>query len=374
MATDAPHRFLIVRLGSLGDVIHAIPATAALRRRYPDAQIDWMVEPRYMDLVRLVRSVDRAVPVDLRGPKLPLLSAFRTLWGTGYDAAIDLQGLIKSGALARAAVPGRVIGLPRADLREPWARIFYSEAPEPGARRHVIYRNLSVLQALGVQDTGVSFPLTIPQTDAVDAVQRRYGAGGYALLNPGAAWPNKRWPPARFGALACALRDRLGLLSVVLWGADERPLAAAVATASGGAAEAAPPTSVTDLFGIARAAALMVSGDTGPLHIAAAVGTPVVALFGPTDPERNGPWSPLDLTVSRFAGCSCHYERRCRRDTPCIEDISVEEVVSAVERRVPATRPAKAGSGHTGLEDRVSHDRHDDQQDDSSPGALRGDD
>ena len=337
MATDR-RRFLIVRLGSLGDVVHAIPAAAALRKRFPDARIDWMVDPRYMDLVRLVRAVDGVVPVDPRGSKARLLSAFRATWSAGYDAALDLQGLIKSAALARLAVPGRVIGFPRAHLREPWARVFYSDAPDPGPRTHVIYKNLGVLRALGVNDPDVSFPITIPQTDAVDAVQSRYGVRRYVLLNAGAAWPNKRWPPGRFGALARTIRERLGLAPVVLWGGDERALAEEVVSASGGAADAAPRTTVMDLFGIARGAAAMVSGDTGPLHIAASVGTPLVALFGPSDPERNGPWSPDDIVLSRYARCSCHYARRCRLDTPCIERIDTDEVFAAVERRLGITK------------------------------------
>jgi lipopolysaccharide heptosyltransferase I len=332
--TEVPRRFLLVRLGSLGDVIHAIPAAAALRRQYPDARIDWMVDPRYAALVRLVRSVDGVIPVDPRGSKTRLLSAFRTMWDARYDVAVDLQGLIKSGALARAAVPRRVVGFPQEHLREPWARVFYSQAADAGPRPHVIYKSLALLHALGVRETGISFPLTIPRTERVETVERRYGAGRYVLLNPGAAWPNKRWPPARFAALAASVRDRLGLRSVVLWGgAAERPLAAAVAAASRGAADEAPPTDVIDLFGIARGAALMVSGDTGPLHIGGAVGTPLVALFGPTDPARNGPWSSSDITISRYAACACHYERRCRRPRCCIDDIEVSEVLAAVERR-----------------------------------------
>jgi ADP-heptose:LPS heptosyltransferase len=124
--------------------------------------------------------------------------------------------------------------------------------------------------------------------------------------------------------------------SLVLWGPGEEALAADVVAASPGAAEAAPPTTIADIVGIARQAHLMVSGDTGPLHIAGAVGTPIVALFGPTSPERNGPWSPADIVVSRVAQCECLYERRCRRSVPCIDDIGIDEVRDAVRRRLGA--------------------------------------
>jgi ADP-heptose:LPS heptosyltransferase len=122
----------------------------------------------------------------------------------------------------------------------------------------------------------------------------------------------------------------------VLWGPGEENIASRVVAASRGAADLAPPTSIVDLFAIARGATLVVSGDTGPLHIAAAVGTPVVALFGPTFGERNGPWAADDITISRAQRCCCHYERKCRLLEPCIEDIGVDEVVRAAEKRVKA--------------------------------------
>jgi ADP-heptose:LPS heptosyltransferase len=180
----------------------------------------------------------------------------------------------------------------------------------------------------------VSFPIDIPHSEAADAVRSRVGGEPYALINPGAAWPNKRWPSDRFGALAAAMRDRLGLRSFVLWGPGEETLAEQVSGASGGAAELAPATAIPDLFAIARHARVLISGDTGPLHIGGAVGTPLVALFGPTLAERNGPWSTDDVVVSRTKGCVCLYRRRCRRGAPCIDEIQLPEVIDAVERRL----------------------------------------
>jgi ADP-heptose:LPS heptosyltransferase len=200
----------------------------------------------------------------------------------------------------------------------------------------VIFRNLALLAPLGVEGSGVAFPLDIPPSAVAGQVASEAGAAGYALINPGAAWPNKRWPPARFGGLAAAMRDRFGLPSVVVWGPGEDALASAVAAASAGAATVAPATSMSDLFSLARSARLVVSGDTGPLHIAAAVGAPIVALFGPTFPQRNGPWSIADVTLSRDEACSCHYERECRRSDRCIDGITVNEVTAAVERRLAA--------------------------------------
>ena len=337
---DHAPRFLIVRLGSLGDVIHAIPAVAALKRRYPGGTIDWVVDPRYADLVRLVTVVGSVYPFDPRGA-LSALTAWRRLRaeavrGNEYDAVVDLQGLVKSAVLARSVGARRTIGFSRRHLREPMARFFYSETVDPGDAAHVIQQGIGLMRAVGVDDPSIAFPIAVPRSDAADAVAARVGSSGYVLINPGAAWPNKRWPPARFGALAAAIRERRGLRSVVLWGPGEEAAASSVVAASGGAAEQAPATSITDILAIATGASLMVSGDTGPLHIAGAVGTPIVALFGPTRAERNGPWSPADISISRIDQCVCHYERRCRRAQPCIDDISVDDVVAAVERRVAA--------------------------------------
>jgi ADP-heptose:LPS heptosyltransferase len=165
--------------------------------------------------------------------------------------------------------------------------------------------------------------------------------GPYALLNPGAAWPNKRWPPSRLGGVALGLRERHGLASVVLWGPGERALAEQTVAASRGTAVISPATSIRDLVALARHARLMVSGDTGPTHVAAAVGTPIVGIYGPTRPERNGPWDRDDVTVSRAATCECHHLRRCRRDTMCLLDIGVDEVMAAAGRRLAVAEGAR---------------------------------
>lgn len=325
--SDRAPRFLIVRLGSLGDVVHAIPAVAALIDRYPDAGVDWIVEPRYVDLVKTIARIGNVIPFDSRQGWGFLIGTARRLRAERYDAVIDLQGLIKSGVLSRVAGARRTIGLSRAHLREPMASLFYTETHDPGDVVHVIDKGLAVMRALGVQETTVKFPLGVPPRATPD---------GYVLINPSAAWPNKRWPAERFGALAAGILERLQLKSLVLWGPGEEGLASAVVAASKGAAEAAPPTSIIDIASLARGAHLMISGDTGPLHIAGAVGTPIVALFGPTRAERNGPWSPADISITRFDRCVCHYERRCRRAQPCIDDIGVDEVLAAVERRFAA--------------------------------------
>ena len=324
---------LIVRLGALGDIVHTIPAAAALRRAHPTARIDWLVDARHREMVDLVRVLDTVVT--LEAPTVGgWARAVRDLRAAAYDVALDFQGLMKSAVLARASGARRIIGFSIWHLREKTARPFYSEVDQAQADEHVIHKNLHLLRTLGIQSSTIEFPLRSTPSLAVDDVRRELGEAPFALLNPGAAWPNKRWPPDRFGAVASFLRDVRGLRSLVLWGPGEAPLAHAVVEASNGAALLAPPTSFRDLLELSRVAALVISGDTGPLHIAAAAGAPIVALFGPTDPRRNGPFAPEDLVVSRYESCRCHYQRRCRNAAWCLADAGVTEVTAAIQQRL----------------------------------------
>ncbi|MCU1383223.1 MAG: hypothetical protein JWL71_1920 [Acidobacteria bacterium] len=340
------NRFLIVRLGALGDVVHAIPVAAALRRAFPGARIDWLVSAKHREILDLVPVIDRRLVINDRNDAAggtSLLGAIRELRRSQYDVAIDLQGLIKSAILARASGAPRVLGFSSRYARERLARLFYTEAHDPGRgglydpreTRHVVDINLGLLRLLGIDAPAREFPIDDIDSDAARSARQQAG-GRYVLLNPGAAWPNKRWPPARLAAIAATLRERHGLMSIVLWGPGEEALAAEIVAGAGGAAVISPRTTIADVVALARRAVLMVSGDTGPTHIAAAVGTPIVGIYGPTRPARNGPMSPLDVTVSRDAVCQCHHLRRCTRDRMCLLDIEVAEVAAAVERRLGA--------------------------------------
>jgi heptosyltransferase-1 len=347
-------RFLIVRLGAMGDVVHAIPVAAALRRAFPAARIDWLVSAKHREILDLVPVIDRRLVINDRNDAAggtPLVAAIRELRAGHYDVALDLQGLIKSAVLARASGAPRVVGFSSAYARERLARVFYTEAFDPGRgglynpreTRHVVDINLAVLSVLGILAPATEFPIDQVDSAAARTASRQTG-GRYVLLNPGAAWPNKRWPPARLAAVAADLHKRYGLMSVVLWGPGEEALASEVVAGAGGAAVLSSQTSIADLVALARGAALMVSGDTGPTHVAAALGTPIVGIYGPTRPARNGPLSPLDVTVSRDAVCECHHLRRCRLDRMCLLDIEVAEVLAAIERRLAAeTSGAVAG-------------------------------
>ena len=205
---------------------------------------------------------------------------------------------------------------------------------------HVIDKNLALLRPLGIEAVGLrEFPLPFSEEAVarVDAGLSGFGGGGLVVLNPGGGWASKLWPAERFGELAKGLRD-LGLRPLVSWGPGEEGLADRVVAASGGAAARSFPTTLLDYVEIARRARLVVAADTGPLHLACAVGTPVVALFGPTDPARNGPFATDDVVIRRAPPCAPCYSRTCARHAGVMGTLEVAEVLTAAQRRLAVAR------------------------------------
>ena len=339
-------RILVVRLGSLGDIIHTLPAVAALRRALPEARIDWLVDASHQEMVARVPAIDARIVLEER-TIAAWLNAAATLRRRGYDAAVDFQGLFKSAILARASGAKRVLGFSIWHLRERGARAFYTETgerPEPSnartSERHVIRKNLELAKRLAPSidpDGPLEFPLHVTPSADVENLKHALDGEPYAVLNPGAAWPNKRWPPERFGQVAAFLRARHGLRSVVTWGPGEQQLADVAVTMSEGAAVMAPLLPLGALMSLLADARLMVSGDTGPTHLAAALGIPIVAPYGPTSAARNGPWHPDDLVISRYDECACHYQRKCAvPDRWCLGGLQASELMAAITARLEA--------------------------------------
>jgi ADP-heptose:LPS heptosyltransferase len=259
---------------------------------------------------------------------------------TRREAALDLQGLWKSAAWARLAGAGRTIGFAPRWRREPLSSVLLTEQAALGPEAvHVIDKNLALLRAVGVSALGLrEFPLppTTAMAARVDAALKEEAvADDYVVLNPGGGWASKLWPAEFFGRLALGLRDR-GLASVVTWGPGEEKLADRVVAESAGAARRAFPTTLLEYVELARRARLVVAADTGPLHLAGAAGAPVVGIFGPTDPARNGPWSPADVTVRRRPLCSPCHRHRCSLHEGVMHAIPPEEVLKAIDRRLGA--------------------------------------
>jgi lipopolysaccharide heptosyltransferase I len=334
---------LVVRLSAVGDVIHTLPALAALKRH--GYEVGWVVEPSARPLVEgnpLVSRVTAAPPA--RAFRLgPFREAVRALRGERYDVALDFQGLWKSAVWARLSGAPHVTGYGGPWRREPLSRVLIKNAMFFPPAVHVIDKNLALLRAVDISAVGLrEFPLP-PTGEAAAVVEARLATAGIdaaqvAVLNPGGGWESKLWPPSGFGEVARGLRER-GLTPLVTWGPGEERLASRVVTASGGAAVMCFPTTLLELLELLRRVRLVVSADTGPLHLACALKTPVVGIYGPTDPARNGPFSPADVVVRRTPLCSPCHKKRCRMHEGAMEAITSLEVLRAIDRRLPPAQP-----------------------------------
>lgn len=329
---------LIVRLSSIGDVVHTLPVVAALRRHGWEA--GWIVEALASPLLPGEPFLEQIVTVP--GARRFGLGAARRvrreLQQQRYDAALELQGLWKSALWARFSGAARVLGYASPWRRERLSSLLVRELAElPSDAPHVIDKNLALLRMIGIDAVGLrQFPMPAPSEEQVTALGARLqelGLKDFVILNPGGGWPSKLWPPERYGTLARGLRER-GLRSLVSWGPGEERLADRVVAVSDGAALKCFPTSLTDLLELTRRARLVVAADTGPLHLACAAMTPVVGIYGPTDPARNGPYSPRDVVVRRTPLCSPCHKRRCAVHEGVMEVITPEEVLRASDRRL----------------------------------------
>jgi len=339
---------LVVRLSSIGDVVHTLPALAALAGK--GWQAGWIVEPPARPLLEahpLLAQLVIAPPArgfDLSSAR----QAVGELRGGDYDVALDFQGLWKSAGWARLSGARRTIGFARAWRREGASAMLVGDSVSvPPQVKHVIDKNLALQLPLGIDALGSrEFPLP-PTNAAAERVDRELGSlglGSYVILNPGGGWASKLWPPERFGAVALALRER-GLASIVSWGPGEEALADRVVAAAQGGAVRSFPTSLLEFAELARRARLVVAGDTGPLHLACALGTPVVGLYGPTDPARNGPFSPADRVVRRVPSCAPCHRRRCPTHDGIMDTITLADVMEAIDQRLGLAAGGRRGGG-----------------------------
>ena len=319
MALADGARIALVKLSSLGDVVHALPLAASLRAACPAARLTWVVERREAAILREHPALDEVIVADTRGWRRArsagaLAAALREvralrrrLAGARFDVAIDAQGLLKSGLLV-AATRARVrVGFAASVAREPLATAFTTErvTPPPTAM-HVVDQYLALLGALGISERRHEFPLPASAVAASRADEWLAGVGikprhRLVILNPGAGRADKRWPVASFATLARRLVDDGGAHAVITWGPGEEDLARGIASASaasGPGVVLAPPTDLDTLLALLRRASVVVAADTGPLHLAAALGTLCVGLYGPTSAARNGPFGPAHRTLT----------------------------------------------------------------------------
>jgi lipopolysaccharide heptosyltransferase I len=342
-------KILFVKLGSIGDIVHTLPALAAVRKALPRAEISWVVERRAAEILKDNPFLETLIEVDTKVLRRWPMSGetllaprqqLRRLRASPFDLAIDFQGLLKSASVAGLSGAPRRVGFARANLREPASRLLLTQTVKVPSHVHVIRKNLALASgALGIDLTTAAdefeFPLAVKATHEreADEVVQKTGTR-FAILNPGGGWPTKLWDAVRYGALADALWLDYGLRSVVTYGPGERALAERVAASSRTGAALASSPSLKGFYALARRAAVYVGGDTGPTHLAVAAGAPVVGLFGPTEWWRNGSPREADICVERNdIGCRTDCHRRACSQWVCM-DIEVGRVAGAVGERL----------------------------------------
>jgi len=333
LPTHRPPRILIVKLTAIGDVIHALPVATALRAEFPEAFIGWLAEGRAGDLLDGNRAIDQRFTLPRKWLKSPaaVWKLARELRATRFDVAIDLQGLTKSAIAAHLSGAPTRIGFAGAMAREASPLFINRRVPIHAA--HVVDRYLETLAPLGIRSPRVEF--NVPRfPKAVASVEKYLSQSGhrgpFAILNPGAGWPSKRWHAERFAEVSRHL-GRKRMPTIAVWAGDEeRGWAETIVRESDGHARLAPPTSLQELAELARRASLFVGADTGPLHLAAAVGTPCVGLFGPMPVARNGPYGRGHIAIQKATLSGTSRQRRMANNATMLA-ITVDDVCQACD-------------------------------------------
>src|SRR5215510_6711130 len=349
-----PGRFLVVKFGSLGDIVHCLPSVAQLRNAFPEAEIDWLIERKNKIVVELSRLDVRLIPIDTYqwrnspgiGSAKEIAELVWALSTDGYDCTIDFQGLLKSAFFAYLSGAPVRIGWERDFLKESVSRFFYTDVVTP-KRIHIIDQQMELLKPLGIDpDWYIEVPLRA-RTEAKRSVERKLGGlSDYIVINPGGNWPTKCWDPEKYGELAARLTND-GLPVVVTSGPGEEHLVRSLRQKAPAVREI--PTTLEELVALCETAKLFVGGDTGPTHCAAAVGTPIVAIFGPTSSDRNGAFRREDIVVERRLSCRpCNEPNHCPlQHWRCMVDITVDLVYEACRKRLlladsrPSLQPAE---------------------------------
>lgn len=338
-----PPRILITRLSAIGDCIHTLPLLTAIKRQYPDAHLAWLTQGGPATLIRGHQHLDQLIVVSKDWMKSPrqILALQRQLAALNFDATVDPQSLTKSSLTAWLSGASMRIGFARPQGREisPWLN---NVCVHP-RRSHVVQRYLELLSPLGIERSQVKFgvPLRdVAQDFAEKTIVNGQLENGFAVVNPGAGWGSKIWPPDRYGQVAKHLSHVYGLPSLVVWAGEvERQAAEQIVLESEGSGFLAPATSLPELAATVAKAQLFVGSDTGPLHLAAALDIPCVGLYGPTIPEVCGPYGLGHKTVQAYHQDGNNRQRRGNNNA-AMQAIRASDVCAACDEVL-------SGSSHT---------------------------
>ena len=325
-------RFLLIKLSSIGDIAHALPVARALRSRVPDATIDWLVQPEYIPLLEHCPDIDNLIPFPRRHFLRGLPALVRALRAAPYDAILDLQGLLKSALparIARRTAPSKPIYGP-AWSREGASR-FYTITPvrAPLPRRHAVDELLDIAALVAPPAPGEPFPR--PRLDVEPAPVSEDASGPRIAFAPFSRWTTKNWPSDAFAAVGRRLASEMGARIFILGSAADAPLAAPLAAQVPNARLLCGNLGFPALLSFLKSLDLFVSVDSGPLHWADAMGVPVVAIYGSTDPVRTGPYYSQDHVVTHpTLSCRpCHARTCARSDLACLRDLAPDLVFAA---------------------------------------------
>jgi lipopolysaccharide heptosyltransferase II len=329
---------LVVGPSPLGDVIYALPLLEVMRRC--GYEVTWLAEPQCAPFLERVSLLSRVVPAPATVRLGTLRGVVRTLRSEGFDVAVDLEGRWRSAAWARVSNARRIIGHAGPWRTDPLSSALLREPVDvPEEAHHDIDRNLALLRLLGIDTPPLrEFPLpaTEKERPGVEAFLESAGVSEFVVICPGGEFPSRLWGVQGFAQVSRDLRER-SVSSLVFWTKGEERLAERLVGASEGAAKLCPPLSLFGFMELARRARLVVAADSGPLHLACAMGVPVVAIYGPTNPGRNGPFDPRDAVVRRTPLCSPCYKRRCPIHDGVMDAITSQDVLGAIERRLAGT-------------------------------------
>lgn len=326
-----PKKILVIKPSSLGDIVHGLPFLNAVKDTFPSAEIHWVVAKGLEGLLENHPMVKRLWVINkdqwknlkkIKETASELKNLFKKLEDESYDIVIDLQGLLRSGLLTYTTHAPIRIGFKEA--RE-GSSLFYTHKIKGGRGIHAVDRYLKIASAIGCEVEDVKFPMPLIK-ESENVKKLKENIGDYAVLVPGARWRTKRWRPASFGRLA----SMLDIKTVIVGSASDAEIAKGIEFCSGGKAlSIAGDTNIKELISIIRNAMYVVTNDSGPMHIAAAFGIPVVAIFGPTNPVRTGPYGMKHIIVKSDIECAPCYKKNCK-GMRCMDEISVEKVYGAV--------------------------------------------
>ncbi len=346
----APKNILIVKLSAIGDVIHTLPALNAIRRHYPNARITWLVEEAAASLVEGHPALDRVLVSkrkrwlrELTGPLRyqyfkEACAFFKNLRDTRYDLVLDFQASLKGGVLIALARAGRKVGFGKGLEHQEHSYLFLNEkVPAVDMEIHALARGLMLLEHIGIPVQRVEYNLPVTAKDKLSIAQLLSQEGvqletKFVAINPVAQWKTKLWENAKFAELADYLVDRYAVTVVFSGGAADRPVVADIrARMRNRALNLAGRTTLKELAALYEQAACLISTDTGPMHLGAAVGIPVVALFGPTAPWRTGPFGDGHRVIRAPIECAPCFNRTCD-SAQCMRKIEVAQVIEGIEQ------------------------------------------